>query len=117
MDIELTCALSGQKLNTWQNFLAESGLEADRAVEQTVLVWEDDQLIATGSRQGNLLKCLAVDPAHQGEGLLAKFMGKKKIIAETGAGQHGVAIATAAAYFGMECDVYMGKGNKMSGCC
>ena len=43
-----------------------------------------------------------------GEGLLAKFMGKKKLIAETGAGQHGVALATAAAYFGMECDVYMG---------
>ncbi len=43
-----------------------------------------------------------------GEGLLAKYMGKKKIIAETGAGQHGVALATAAAYFGLECDVYMG---------
>ncbi len=44
-----------------------------------------------------------------GEGLLAKYMGKKNLIAETGAGQHGVAIATAAAYFGMECDVYMGE--------
>ena len=44
-----------------------------------------------------------------GEGLLAKYMGKKKIIAETGAGQHRVAIATAAAYFGMKCDVYMGE--------
>ncbi len=44
-----------------------------------------------------------------GEGLLAKYMGKTKLIAETGAGQHGVAIATAAAYFGMECDVYMGE--------
>ncbi len=44
-----------------------------------------------------------------GEGLLAKYMGKKKIIAETGAGQHGVALATAAAYFGMECDIYMGE--------
>ncbi len=43
-----------------------------------------------------------------GEALLAKFMGKKKIIAETGAGQHGVALATAAAYFGLECDIYMG---------
>ena len=42
-----------------------------------------------------------------GEGLLAKFMGKKKIIAETGAGQHGVALATAAAYFGLECDIYI----------
>lgn len=44
-----------------------------------------------------------------GEGLLAKFMGKKKIIAETGAGQHGVALATAAAYFGMECEIHMGE--------
>ena len=43
-----------------------------------------------------------------GEVLLAKYMGKKKVIAETGAGQHGVALATAAAYFGMECDIYMG---------
>ena len=43
-----------------------------------------------------------------GEALLAKWMGKKKVIAETGAGQHGVALATAAAYFGLECDVYMG---------
>ena len=43
-----------------------------------------------------------------GEVLLASFMSKKKVIAETGAGQHGVALATAAAYFGMECDIYMG---------
>ena len=43
-----------------------------------------------------------------GEVLLAKYMGKKKVIAETGAGQHGVAMATAAAYFGLECDIYMG---------
>ena len=44
-----------------------------------------------------------------GEGLLAKYMGKKKLIAETGAGQHGVALATAAAYFGLECEIYMGE--------
>ncbi len=44
-----------------------------------------------------------------GEVLLAKYMGKKKVIAETGAGQHGVAMATAAAYFGMQCDIYMGS--------
>ncbi|MDY0132717.1 MAG: tryptophan synthase subunit beta [Desulforegulaceae bacterium] len=43
-----------------------------------------------------------------GEALLAKKMGKKKLIAETGAGQHGVAIATAAVVVGLECDVYMG---------
>lgn len=44
-----------------------------------------------------------------GQALLAKRMGKKKVIAETGAGQHGVATATAAALFGMECVVYMGE--------
>lgn len=44
-----------------------------------------------------------------GEGLLAKYLGKKKMIAETGAGQHGVATATAAAYFGLECEIYMGE--------
>ncbi len=43
-----------------------------------------------------------------GEALLAKKMGKKKLIAETGAGQHGVATATVAARFGFECDIYMG---------
>jgi len=43
------------------------------------------------------------------EALLAKYMGKKKLIAETGAGQHGVALATAAAYFGLECEIHMGE--------
>lgn len=44
-----------------------------------------------------------------GQGLLARRMGKGRLIAETGAGQHGVATATAAALFGMECVVYMGE--------
>ena len=44
-----------------------------------------------------------------GECLLAKYLGKKKVIAETGAGQHGVALATAAALTGLECDIYMGE--------
>ena len=43
-----------------------------------------------------------------GQALLARWMGKKKVIAETGAGQHGVATATAAALFGMECRIFMG---------
>lgn len=43
-----------------------------------------------------------------GQALLAQYMGKKRIIAETGAGQHGVATATAAALLGLSCDVYMG---------
>jgi tryptophan synthase beta chain len=44
-----------------------------------------------------------------GQALLAKRMGKRRLVAETGAGQHGVASATAAAYFGFECTVFMGE--------
>ncbi len=44
-----------------------------------------------------------------GQVLLAKKMGKTRVIAETGAGQHGVATATAAALMGMECEIFMGK--------
>ncbi|MBT3249606.1 MAG: tryptophan synthase subunit beta [Candidatus Pacebacteria bacterium] len=44
-----------------------------------------------------------------GQALVAKKLGKTKLIAETGAGQHGVAVATVAAKFGMECDIYMGQ--------
>ena len=44
-----------------------------------------------------------------GQCLLAKKMGKTRVIAETGAGQHGVATATAAALMGLECEIYMGK--------
>jgi len=57
---------------------------------------------------------LAFTGAHKinntiGQCLLAKYMGKSRIIAETGAGQHGVATATAAAMFGMRCEIYMGS--------
>ena len=47
-----------------------------------------------------------------GQVLLAKKMGKTRVIAETGAGQHGVATATAAALLGMECEIFMGKEDK-----
>ncbi len=48
-----------------------------------------------------------------GQGLLVKRMGKKRVIAETGAGQHGVATATMAARFGLECTIYMGEEDVM----
>ncbi len=44
-----------------------------------------------------------------GEALLAKYMGKTKVIAETGAGQHGVALATACALVGIPCEIHMGQ--------
>lgn len=74
MDTELIRSLRGSKLSAWQQFLNRAGLEADPLMESTVLIWEDNDLIATGSRQGNLLKCIAVDPLHQGEGLTATLL-------------------------------------------
>ncbi len=65
----------------------------------TILLKRED-LAHTGAHKIN--NCI-------GQGLLSKKMGKKRIIAETGAGQHGVATATVAAFFGMSCCVYMGE--------
>lgn len=74
MNVESVLRLDGAKKRVWQDFLARAGLESDENWEQTVLVWDDDTLIASGSRQENLLKCIAVDPARQGEGLLASVL-------------------------------------------
>ncbi|WP_456431479.1 tryptophan synthase subunit beta [Nitratifractor sp.] len=64
------------------------------------LYFKREDLNHTGAHKLN--HCMA-------EALLAKSLGKTKLIAETGAGQHGVALATAAAYFGLECEIHMGE--------
>ena len=74
MDLELLHRLQGTKKEQWIRFLKRQGLEADLSVESTVLVWEDGELIATASRQDNVLKCIAIDPAFQGEGLTATLL-------------------------------------------
>lgn len=74
MDIELVSGLSGSKRNSWKAFLSRAGLEADDGVAATVLIWDNGQLIATGSRQENILKCIAVDETRQGEGLTATVL-------------------------------------------
>lgn len=74
MDIEITATLRGTTKALWEAFLAQAGLEADRDVEQTVLVWDNGELIATGSRQGNLLKCIAVSADRQGEGITGTLL-------------------------------------------
>ncbi len=77
--------------------------QADRFSEHcgnATIVLKREDLNHTGSHKVNNVL---------GQALLTKRMGKKRVIAETGAGQHGVATATAAALFGLECRVYMGK--------
>ena len=74
MDIELIRGIQGSKKEKWASFLQKMALASDEAVESVCLVWEDGDIIATGSRQENILKCIAVDPMHQGEDLTATVL-------------------------------------------
>jgi len=78
-------------------YLAEN-LSKYLGIKKVYLKRED--LLHTGSHKIN---------NTLGQAILAKKMGKRRVIAETGAGQHGVATATVAALFGLECDIYMGE--------
>ncbi len=97
------------------DFLAElRGLQIDYAGRPTPLFRADRLSARAGCRVYLKREDLAHTGAHKinntlGQILLAVRMGKKRIIAETGAGQHGVATATVAALFGLECHVYMGE--------
>ena len=96
-------------------FLAElHSLQADYAGRPTPLFRADRLSQRAGCRVYLKREDLAHTGAHKinntlGQILLATRMGKKRIIAETGAGQHGVATATVAALFGLECHVFMGE--------
>jgi len=74
MEIQYGMPLRGRAKERWEAFLAKAGLDADPGVEFTLLIWEGDEIIATGSRQDNILKCIAVDENHQGEGLTATLL-------------------------------------------
>lgn len=74
MELELRSCPVGLKRARWTELLKRTGLEPDLGVERTVLCWDGETLAATGSRQGNLLKCIAVDEAYQGEGLTAAVL-------------------------------------------
>ena len=74
MDVQVVTKLFGRKKNLWMDFLHHAGLEPDLRIDTTVLIFEGEQLIATGSRLGNLLKCIAVDESYQGMGLTATLI-------------------------------------------
>lgn len=74
MEIEFVSTLKGAKLEAWKTLLKQVQLEPDTQFEATALIWDDGQLIAAASRQGNLLKCIAVDDSRQGEGLTATLL-------------------------------------------
>lgn len=74
MDLEVLSVPDGEKGKLWRGLLARVGLEADEAVEETALLWEGGALVAAASRQGEVLKCIAVSPDRQGEGLLPSVL-------------------------------------------
>ena len=74
MDVELAARLRGSTLESWKALLRRAELEPDTDSDSTVLIWDDAELIAAASRKGNLLKCIAVDDARQGEGLTATLL-------------------------------------------
>ena len=74
MVAEVKTNLSGRVLAQWKELLSRAGLEPDEKTEQTVLLWDAETLVASGSRQGNLLKCIAVDPDRRGEDLTAAVL-------------------------------------------
>lgn len=74
MYIELLEELHGKKRNIWKDFMTRAGLHTEETFTQTVLIWDEDKLIATGSRDQNIFKCIAVDPAYQGEDLTSTVL-------------------------------------------
>ena len=76
MEIRQNTVLRFSAKAQWEALLQKAGLTPDKDTDQTVTVWEGETLIATGSRKGNLLKCIAVDPAHRGEDLTAAVLSQ-----------------------------------------
>ncbi|MBQ4115938.1 MAG: [Clostridia bacterium] len=74
MNVEIISHIGGTKLDKWKYLMAETGLKTTDRPERTVLVWDEDELVASGSRDKNILKQLAVSPTHQGEDLLSKVI-------------------------------------------
>jgi tryptophan synthase beta chain len=81
-------------------YLADKLTQYLRAAENIKIYIKREDLLHTGAHKIN---------NTLGQALLARFMNKRRIIAETGAGQHGVATATVASLFGLDCTIYMGK--------
>lgn len=74
MYIELVRRFDERKRRIWQTFLRKAGLEPDDTVTQTALLWEGETLVAAGSREGEILKCIAVEEDRQGEDLASVIL-------------------------------------------
>ena len=78
MYIEVVKQLDKRKKAIWQAFLNRAGLYTDEDVKETVLLWEEERLVGTGSRDNNLLKYIAVSPEYQGQNLTSVILSELK---------------------------------------
>ena len=78
MHLETGHPMKGRSLKRLIDFLKACGLDYDEGIDYTVALMQDDEVIAAGSLDGGTLKCIAVSPQHQGEGLLATLMTQLK---------------------------------------
>lgn len=76
MEIRQNTVLRFSAKAKWEALLADTGLTPDWDIDQIVTIWEQEEMIATGSRKGNLLKCIAVHPDHRGEDLTAAVLSQ-----------------------------------------
>ena len=74
MNFEITSHLFGNRLAMWRDLIASAGLVADGCAERTVLVFDGDELVATGGRDGCVLKLIAVAGSHRGEDLTSSVL-------------------------------------------
>ncbi len=74
MDIEIGAPLRPWRQKAVAEFLAKEALDYDPAIPYTVNLLDDDKIVGTGSLDGNICKCIAIDPAYQGEGLTATII-------------------------------------------
>lgn len=81
MYIELVRQFDKRKKAIWRDFLKSAGLCPDEDVKETVLLWDGEHLVGTGSRDGNLLKYIAISPEHQGEDLTSVVLSELKKLA------------------------------------
>ena len=88
MTAECISVMTGWRKKEWAEFLCRMELIPDENVESTVLLWDNETIVAAGSRHKNVLKCIAVDPAYQGEGLTATLLTQLRQDAFTAGYRH-----------------------------
>ena len=101
MAIEYGTPFTGRKLELLREFLHKSDLDYDTGVQFSVIVWEGDEIIATGSLDKNVLKCIAVSPMHQGEGLSATVISELRKEAFNRGHSHLFLFTTVPMCFGL----------------